>query len=96
MFTQADQIASASRFVTCSQATLGKAIGSINDVEDFGGDHGHVLFVDPHQWEHLPARAKSFGAKFQQHRGWFSQSGPGRAFGSVVAEDGSTCTVVLK
>ncbi len=85
MFTQADQIASASRFVTCSQATLGKAIGSINDVVDFGGDHGHVLFVDPHQWEHLPARAKSFGAKFQQ----------GRAFGSVVA-DGSTCTVVLK
>lgn len=96
MHTKADQIASASRFATCAQATLGKPIGSIDDVEDFGGDHGHVLFVEQHQWEHLPSRAKTFGAKFQQQRGWFSGSGPGRAFGLVVAEDGSVCTVVLR
>lgn len=96
MYTQADKIASASRFATSSQYTLGKPVGSVNDVEDFGGDHGHVLFVDQHQWEHLPARAKTFGAKFMQQRGRFSASGPGRAFGLIVADDGSVCTVVLR
>ena len=93
-YTQADQIASASRFATCSQFTLGKAIGSINDVEING--HEHRIFVDQHEWQHLPARAKTFGGKFLIGRGWYSPTGEGRAFGELLAEDGSRCTVILR
>jgi hypothetical protein len=93
-YTQADQIASASRFVTSSQMTLGKVIGSINDVEAAGSEHR--LFVDQHEWQFLPSRAKTFGGKFMIQRGWYSPDGVGRAFGHLVADDGSRCTVILK
>lgn len=94
MYTQADKIASVARFATQSQYTLGRPVGSVADVEDFGDRH--VLFVDQHEWEHLPARAKSFDAKFLIQKGWFSANGPGRAFGHVQAADGSVCVVVLR
>lgn len=94
LYTQADQIASASRFVTSSQMTLGKPIGSINDVDDTGREHR--LFVDQHEWQFLPSRAKTFGGKFMIQHGWYSESGAGRAFGHLVAEDGSFCVVILK
>lgn len=91
--TSAVQIASAARYATCSQATLGKAIGTIGDQVYDASNRCPAFVVDQHAWEHLPKRAKTFGGQWQIARGWHASLG--RAYGQVVAEDGSVCTVVL-
>lgn len=85
-YTLADQIASASRYYTQSRYNGGShCLGDI--------DHG-VLRVSNTEWQHLASRAKTFGARFVTGRGW-DGSVDGRAFGHVVADDGSRCKVVL-
>ena len=81
--TQAEQIANFARFGTSSNAPQ----VAPNDVNN------GVLIVDQHQWQHLPKRAKTFGATVRIGRGWHPR---GRAYLTVTAPDSSTCDVVLE
>lgn len=87
--------------LTATTATLAQKIASAarygaNDVgssclADIDPDG---LRVTQHQWQHLPRRAKALGARWEQGRGWHG-SADGKAWGEVVASDGSRCVVIL-
>lgn len=84
--TLAQQIACVARHFTQARFTLsGLPVG-------FGDLEGGQLTVTVHQWQHLPRRAKTFGARWRQGRG---VDGYGRPFGTVEAADGTECRVAL-